>query len=193
LKKHDYLNIKHIRTLVGLSETYVYKVMNQLKQYVHVFTDEGSNVYYLSKEGRLFTGSKKIRKRLTTARHYMMRADAYIYTGQPATWLNEVRISYVADAQNPKSSKTIVVADAHYKQRVIGLDYEQHTVVEIDNEQKMTQNKRKIEKYRRLIDYGVFGGMPRLVWITTTPYRKARLLELCEGLDVRIYLRGDLQ
>ena len=195
LKKHDYLSIKHIRVLVGLGETYVYKVMAQLKPFVRVFTDEGLNVYYLSKEGRAFTASTKVRKRLTTAAHYLIRADAFIYMGKPQTWTNEMRITLPHDDPSPKGKpkKTIVVADAHYTHRVPWLPEMQHTLVEIDNVQKMSENQRKIDKYRVLIAHNVFGGMPRLVWITTTAYRKARLLEMCEGLDVRIYLREDLQ
>lgn len=187
LKRFDYLNIKHIRSLIGFSERYAYKVMSRLKPYVSSFTDEGVNIYYLNKHGREFTQSEKVRRRLTTAAHYMMRADMYLHLGCPESWKNEVRISYLYDKHDPKSRKIMVVADAHYITR----DHT-HCVVEIDNSQKMQQNRIKIEKYRRLIEKGVFKGMPLIIWVTTTPYRQKLLTELCEGLNTQIYLRGDL-
>lgn len=188
LKRFDYLSLKHIQAMVGFNSSQnTYRVMNQLKPYVSVFKDEGLNVYYLNKEGRAFTQSDKIRKKLTTAGHYLMRADLFLTLGCPDSWKNEIRIKYVYDENDPKSRHITVVADAHFV-----TETGKHYIVEIDNSQKMLKNKEKIEKYRRLIEKGIFKGIPVIVWVTTTPYRKQLLAELCEGLDVRIYLKGDL-
>lgn len=161
--------------------------MNRLKPYVRVFTDDGVNVYYLSKDGRDLTGSEKVRRKLTTAEHYILRMDLYLSLGCPDSWRNEVRISYVYDKHNPKSRKIVVVCDAHYTTHD-----GRHVCVEIDNSQKMNKNRAKIEKYRRLVEKGVFQGMPVLVWVTTTEYRRQLLAELCEGLDTTIYVKGEL-
>lgn len=187
LKKFDYLNIKQISVMVGLSESYIYKIMKQLNSYVRTFTDNRMTVYYLSKEGREFTRSEKVRRKLTTAQHYIMRTNLYIYLGQPESWKNEVRIKYTYDKADPKSRKIMVVADGHYV-----CSDNRHHIIEIDNEQKMHKNKIKIEKYRRLTEKGVFKGIPELIWVTTTEYRRKMLLELCTGLDVKVLLRGDL-
>lgn len=187
LKFCDYLNIRQISILSNLSESYVYKIMKQLGTYVRMFTDNRMNVYYLSKDGREFTQSKKVRRKLTTVQHYIMRNDLYLHLGQPDSWQNEVRINYTYERDNPKSRKIVVVADAHYI-----ASNGQHHVIEIDNLQKMHQNKVKIEKYRRLTEKGVFKGIPKLIWVTTTEHRKKLLSGLCEGLNVQILLRGDL-
>lgn len=190
LKRFDYLNIRHIRILLGMGESYVYRFMSGLHAYVSVFKDNRENIYYLSKAGREFIQSDKALRKITTAQHYMMRADLFILLGQPDTWRNEVRISYTYDNDNPNSRVIRVVADAHY---VTSENHHiQHHIVEIDNAQKMNKNKIKIEKYRRLTEKGVFKGLPQIIWVTTTAYRKKALLELCEGLNVKVYLKGDL-
>lgn len=56
----------------------------------------------------------------------------------------------------------------------------------------MKKNKVKIDKYRRLIERNSFKGMPKLYWVTTTEYRRQSLLELCEGLDVTVYLDSEI-
>ncbi|GGN65562.1 replication-relaxation family protein [Oceanobacillus indicireducens] len=186
LKRFDYMTVKQLQQLHDLkSDSNAYRVMRQLEPYTSVFKDDGVNVYYLNKEGRGVVNSKKIRKKLTTAQHYLMRNDLYIYLGMPGTWQNEIRMKY--DLNNEKIT---VVADAHYTS--FSYPYKKHHIIEIDHTQKMKKNEIKIEKYRRLIQKGVFNGMPRLIWVTTTPYRKEVLSDLMEGLDYQIYLKEDL-
>gem|GEM_PF-4180984 len=79
-----------------------------------------------------------------------------------------------------------VVSDAHF------IIDKKHYIVEIDNMQKMNKNRAKIDKYRRLIERNSFGSMPKLIWVTTTTYRQKKLLELCDGLDIKVYLNTDL-
>ncbi|MEN2468245.1 replication-relaxation family protein, partial [Ornithinibacillus sp. JPR2-1] len=120
--------------------------------------------------------------KITTAKHYLMRNDLYIHLKQPANWRNEVKM---ISGEGTKG-EIVIIADAHFIQN------KRHHIVEIDNQQKMKKNKVKIDKYRRLIERNSFKGMPKLYWVTTTPYRRDSLLELCEGLDVEVYLDTDI-
>lgn len=181
----DYILIRQVAVLFDLNMKNTYRIMKQLEPYYNMFKDDGVNVYYLNKTGREIVGCEKVRKKLTTASHYIMRNDLYIYLGQPKTWQNEVRLKYVYNKNDPNSRKIIVVPDAHYQTH-------KAILVEVDYMQKMYKNKIKVEKYRRLIEKGVFQKTPEILWVTTTEYRKKRLLELCDGLDAKVYLRGDL-
>lgn len=188
LKSMDYLTVRQIAAMFDLKKDNTYRIVRKLSPYLSVFRDGISheNVYYLNRDGRDFAGSEKIRKKLTTAQHYIMRNDLYLFLNRPEKWQNEVRIRYVYDKANPKSRKITVVADAHFV-------YEnQHHIIEIDNEQRMSENKTKVEKYRRLIEKNVFRGQPKLIWVTTSTYRRESLLEMCEGISTYVYLRSDL-
>lgn len=178
LSRFDYLTVKQIQRLHDLkSDPNAYRVVGQLKPYVNVFKDNGTNVYYLNKKGRGVVDCHKKRTKLTTVKHYLMRNDLYIYLQCPGSWKNEVKITL---------DDITIVADAHFKSN-------RHYLVEIDNMQKMRKNRQKIDKYRRLVEKGAFDGMPGLMWVTTTPYRQKVLREICEGLDTLILLDSDLK
>lgn len=181
LKEFDYMTVKQLQHLHDLkSDRNAYRVIKQLEQYLNHFVDDNRKVYYLNKKGRETVNSAKIRKKTTTAKHYLMRNDLYIQLGKPKSWSNEVRMRYKSN-----NNEIIIVADAYYRTN-------KHHLIEIDHTQKMQKNKIKIEKYRRLIEKGVFKGIPELIWVTTTKYRQSTLKELCDGLDCKVYLREDL-
>lgn len=187
LKKFDYLTVKQFQKLHDLkSDRNAYRVINQLEPYMHVFKDDGTNVYYLNKKGREVVDSNKVRRKLTSAKHYLLRNDLYIYLGKPRSWQNEIRAKY-----EDNKERIIAVADAHYTTK--SYPHSKHHLVEIDNTQKLSKNKIKIEKYRRLIEKGVFKGMPKLIWVTTTPYRQETLKDLCDGLDAEVFLNKDIK
>src|SRR5690625_343054 len=180
LKKHDYLTIKQLQKLHDLkSDRNAYRVMKQLDPYLNHFY-EGQNIYYLNSKGREVVSSEKVRKKITNVDHYLMRNDLYIELGCPGTWKNEIKI-----ISRSKKGDVTVVSDAHFT------NSNRHSIVEIDNTQKMNKNRVKIDNYRRLIERNAFGGMPELIWVTSTEYRKRKLLELCDGLDVKVFLNTD--
>lgn len=186
LKRFDYLTVNQFRQLADLGgERNAYRVIKQMEPYLNVFKDGGTNVYYLNKDGREYVGASKVRIKLTTARHYLIRNDLFIHLGRPATWQNEVLLNYESPKEEIK-----VIADAHFTK--FSYPFPKNYVVEIDHTQKMKKNEFKIEKYRRLTEKGVFKGMPRLVWVTSTPYRQKALEELCDGMDAEVYLYSDL-
>lgn len=186
LKKFDYLTVKQFQQLYDLkSERNAYRVIKQIEPYTNVFKDEGVNVYYLNKRGREYVDANKIRTKLTTAQHYLMRNDLFIHLKKPYNWQNEVMLLLETEREEIK-----VIADARYT--VLSYPHEKDHIIEIDHMQKMKKNEIKIEKYRRLIEKGAFKGMPRLIWVTTTPYRQQLLKGLCDGLEAEIYLSNDI-
>ena len=157
------------------------RILKEMEAYLNSFYD-GQKVYYLNKEGRELVSSNIIRNKITTANHYLMRNELYIYYNQPSTWRNEIRMISGRD-----KNQITVVADAHFVRD------RKHHIIEIDNLQKMNKNRVKIDKYRRLIERNSFKGMPLLIWVTTSEYRCNALMELCEGLDVKIFLNTDFK
>lgn len=182
LSKLDYLTVKQFQKLHDLkSDRNAYRVIKQLESHMNVFKDNGVNVYYLNKQGREAINCSVIRAKLTTAQHYLMRNDLYIHLGGPKSWNNEQEMKFTS----PNEQFTLI-ADAYYSTN-------KHHLIEIDHMQQMSANKKKIDKYRKLIQYNAFKGIPKLIWVTTTEHRKKRILELCKGLDVTVYLPIDLK
>lgn len=137
----------------------------------------GENVYYLNAVGRERVGATKVLKKTHQITHHLMRNSLYLAHGCPSTWKNEVKLAV--------RNEVTVIADALFT--MAG----RYFICEVDNAQKMNENKVKIAKHRRLIELAVFEKPPKFVWITTTEYRRKQLAKLCEGLDAKIYTRGD--
>ncbi|WP_342666981.1 replication-relaxation family protein [Priestia koreensis] len=179
MKKLKYLTRSQLQTIHNLGgERNAQKVLKSMEEYLNSFR-EGETVYYLSKAGAERVDFKGNVKKTTTARHYIMRNALYIAFNQPDTWKNEVKMRV-------KEVATII-CDATF---TIG---KQRYIVEIDHEQKMVANRKKLEKYCRLVDAGVFEIPPIFLWMTTTEYRQKQLIKMHEGLDSQIFILSDFQ
>jgi hypothetical protein len=148
--------------------------MKDMSEYVSSFRHV-ENVYYLNKAGRERVRCQKIlRGRTPQITHYLMRNSLYISLGSPVTWKNEIKLK-VKDVQ--------IIADAHFE------DKDTIHIVEVDHTQKMSENRKKIEKYREIVK--LTGLKFQFHWITTTHFRQKQLSELCEGLNVNVSLAQD--
>jgi hypothetical protein len=177
LKKLDYLTRSQLQVLHNLgSVRNTNHILKGMSEYLSFFRD-GEKVYYLNKAGRERVNCKKVRKKTLQARHYIMRNHIYIAFGQPSTWKNEVKLEV------PKVVK--VIADALF------IKDKRYHIVEVDHTQKMSKNRTKIEKYRKLVDLGVFEKPPYFIWITTTDYKRKQITKLCEGLDHHVFTIKD--
>ncbi|WP_306453842.1 replication-relaxation family protein [Bacillus sp. 7884-1] len=177
LKKLDYLSRSQLQTLHGLgSARNASRVLKNMEQYISSFRDS-ENIYYLNKEGRERVNCQKVFKKTMQARHVLMRNDLYIACGQPATWKNEMKLEV--------KGRVSVIADALF------IRERRYHIVEVDHTQKMGKNRTKVERYRKLIDLGVFEKQPLFLWVTMTEYRRKQLLSLCEGLDVKVFTIRD--
>lgn len=177
LKKLDYLSRSQLQQLHDLGQKRnANRVLQQCSEFLSSFRDI-ENIYYLNKEGRDRVGSTKIRKKTPQAKHFIMRNYVYIAFECPSDWKNEVKLGI-------KEKKVINKCDATFTRG--GKRY----IVEVDNMQKMSENKKKIEKYRLIAESGVYGS-PAFIWITTTTYRQKQLSELCRDLDCQVFLLSD--
>lgn len=174
LAKLDYLSRSQLQRMHNLkSDRNANHFLRSMSDYLCSFRN-GENIYYLSAAGRERVGCEKIRKRTMQSDHFLLRNQLYLALGRPVTWRNEIKI---------KTNGVSVVADAMFHRGG------QYYFVEIDITQKMSENARKIERYRKMYAANRF----KLIFATTTEYRKKRILKLCSGLDAEIYLREELQ
>jgi hypothetical protein len=179
LKKLHYLSRSQLQKLHKLgSDRNAQRVLKNMSDYISSFKDH-EYIYYLNKEGRERVNSKKTLKKTIQARHFIMRNDLYLDYDSPTSWKNEVKLGIKED------KSTLVVCDAVFQ---IGKQYH---VVEVDHTQKMIKNKSKMERYKKLIKYRYFEITPKFIWITTTEYRRKQLLEICKGLNVKVYTTKD--
>jgi len=179
LKKLGFLSRSQIQRLHRLkSDRNANRVLKDMARYLNtVRLDE--NVYYLNVEGRERVECQRVLTKTHQVEHYLMRNSLYIEKGCPSTWQNEVKLSVPGEVS--------IVADALFV--MAGF----YNIVEVDHKQKMSVNRQKIAKYRRLIELGVFEKVPKFLWVTTTEYRRKQLLKLSEGLNVKIYLANEFK
>jgi hypothetical protein len=157
--------------------------MKGLEDYVNV-VKRGENIYYLNAKGREIVNCNKVRKHTGNVEHYIMRNYLFIACGKPSSWKNEIRIKN----GSTKSDTITIVPDAMFEKK--GFWH----VVEVDNTQTMQVNQTKAKKYRELVERKAFGEKPPIfLWVTTTPFRKKKLLDLFKGLKVFVYTIDDFK
>ena len=184
MKKLDFLNRDQISSIHRLGKKQnANRVLRELSPYLSSFREnESPNVYFLNKEGREYVNSQKERKKNKFVNHVLMRNDFYIYSGFPHDWKNEMKFS---------DDNFTVICDALYKTN------DKYNFLEVDSLQKMKANRAKIAQYKGLFAnrtiHDHFGYFPKLVWLTTSDYRKKQLIELCKGLPYAVYTINDIK
>lgn len=158
------------------------RILQQLSPFLSSYREEYSTIYYLNALGRDYVNSTKIRKKTNFVQHVLMRNEFYIYCGFPSDWQNEIKLS---DGENA------VICDVWFK--VNG----KYNILEVDHLQTMQENRKKIERYRRLFENGIvkthLGYLPVLNWLTTSELRKKKLIGLCKGLPYAVYTTEDIR
>lgn len=113
-----------------------------------------------------------------------MRNEVYIYFKCPHDWKNEHLLEKNEKALNSfgisfqglsLSNKKKVICDAIFKRN--GYLY----LIEVDNERKMIDNKKKIESYREVLP-AFKDQTPILYFFTKTESRKKKLTEWLKGI-----------
>lgn len=154
------------------------RILKDMEEFLNVVRLH-ENVYYLNSEGRQRVGADRVLKKTHQIQHHLMRNSLFINYGCPASWKNEVKLTVKGELS--------IIADAVFH---IGGVYH---IIEIDRTQKMSENRNKINKYRRLLEIGEFAKTPKFIWVTTTEYRRKQLLHASEGLNVRVFLASDFK
>lgn len=179
LKKLHYLSrsqLQRIHRLGGVRNAN--KVLSDMAEYLHTARLQ-ENVYYLNANGRDRVGSTKVLKKTNQIEHYLMRNELYIANGCPASWKQEIKLTI--------KGQLTIVADALF------IRDKTYHICEVDNTQKMSVNREKAKKYRRLVEIANFEKPPKFIWITTTEYRRKQLLALFEGMQVEVYFTDELK
>lgn len=177
--------LQRIHNLGGLRNAQ--RIIKDLDQYLCSTRIDGINekVHYLSKKGREWISSKKERKFTSFIPHFILRNQYFIH--------NRIEWRHWFPEQ-PKlkidEDKTLI-PDAFCK--VDG----QWVFLEIDREQDMKKNEKKIEMYLECREKGKFpskqyGGFPKVVFVTTTEYRQKRLRSMMNKLKHDVLLDKDL-
>ncbi|OMF59157.1 hypothetical protein BK138_08475 [Paenibacillus rhizosphaerae] len=170
--------VQRLHNLGGIRNTL--RILTDMKEYLHSFR-EGETVWYLNAAGRRTIGSETIRKRNQTTRHVIMRNEVYI-AKRPELWRPEYAIKW--DGKE-------IVCDALFR---TGKEY---TFVEIDLTQTMKANEGKIAAYRALRETGKwqarYGEFPRLLFVTSTNYRKERITRAVGDLVTDVVTLIDLR
>jgi hypothetical protein len=161
------------------------RILNNLSEYLHVVKDGYTSVYYLSREGRIYVGCDKIRKKGAHVDHTVMRNQMWLYLKKPVDWKNEVKLEH-------KKKNTYIICDALFT--IGGLQH----FLEVDNLQSMRKNRDKIKRYKDLMkDIALkIGHYPILVWLTTTELRRKQLEEACRVAEFphfKVYTVRDIE
>jgi hypothetical protein len=184
LKKLDFLNRDQISIIHRLGKKdNTNRVLRELSSYLSSFREDNqSTIYFLNKEGREYVNSNKERTKNKFINHVIMRNDFYIFSGFPHDWKNEIKYS---------DNEFTVICDAIFKKD------DKYQFLEVDSLQKMKENRTKIANYKGLFAnktiHDHFGYFPKLVWLTTTDFRKKQLIDLCKGLPYAVYTINDIR
>jgi hypothetical protein len=163
----------------------VNRILKSMEKYLDSFRAH-EKVYALSKTGRDFIGSENIYQIPNQVKHVLMRNHLYLEYNCPEQWKVEAPVIV--------NDKKILVADVFFRTKM-----NQPIFAEIDNTQKMIQNKQKVQEYKALKDMGIIQKkmkvFPILVWYTTTEKRRKKLEQLCfeHELKYNIYTLDDLE
>jgi hypothetical protein len=180
------VKIKHLQEIHELSYRNMCRIITtQLRPFICETYFQKEKVIYLNKKGREFIASDKEEARVNDKTlHALMRNEVYIHFQCPADWKNEspIEISltgpYKSDIVVNGTSltpKKRIVPDAKFSRN--GYVH----LIEVDNERKMIDNKKKIESYRELLaEYK--DGIPILYFFTKTEHRKKQLKEWLKGI-----------
>jgi hypothetical protein len=142
-------------------------------------------VIYLNKKGRELIASEKDEVKVSIQTiHALMRNEVYIHFNCPYDWKTEYPLTTNTQPTNSfgisfqglsLSTKKTVVCDAVFKRN--GYFY----LIEVDNERKMMDNKKKIENYREVLP-AYKDQTPILYFFTKTDSRKQKLTEWLKGI-----------
>ena len=182
LKKLDLLSRSQLQRIHSLGGSRnASRVMKQLEPYVNTFMDKEA-VYYLNKAGRERVGSDKVISKANPYVHTLLRNDVYCHY-RPRAWQNEYEIK--VDSHHIISDAVFMINGKHY-------------LLEVDNQQKMIENKNKLECYYRFMKSEIWqkgnkGEFPFILFYTLSDYRKSQLQEYNPGIPLTVLTRKDLE
>ncbi len=170
------------------------RILSNMREYLNFFR-LFENVYYLNKNGIDFLGlEKEPLKKNMQIEHYLMRNDMYIYYDFPKDWQIEKPIHFKARVDIGggifQTKERTIIPDAQFTVNSI------YHFLEVDNQQQMKENRKKIELYKELTASikETYKQTPTIIFYTSSENRKKKLDEWCDraGLYYHVFTRKDI-
>lgn len=182
LNRLEYATLKQIQRLHNLkSYENAYRVLRMMeKEGVITSEKRDKKIYYLTQKGKDVVGSDKQTPSKRMIEHTLMRNDLFIYLGCPGDWKTEAKTS---------TPTLEIISDARFSKK--GQKY----FVEVDREVPMTENRKKIKKYKELneIFKRNYNRDIHLIFYTSSESRKGQLLKLLkESVPSQVYSIFDI-
>jgi hypothetical protein len=150
------------------------RVLHSIREYTNT-KRIGEDVFFLNKRGAELIGGEATIRANSNIEHIVMRNDIYIFYHYPRDWKSEAKTRWTEGGKEYS-----IVSDARFTY------HDQKYFLEVDIAQKMTENKRKIEKYAYLFRFLQRRGMePILLWYTVSSVRKEKLEKWCKEYGVQ--------
>ncbi len=151
---------------------------NRVLQSIREYTNTkriGEDVYYLNKKGAELVGGEATIRKNSPLEHIVLRNDIYIFYHYPRDWKVEAKTRWIECGKEYS-----VVSDARFTY------HGQMYFLEVDIQQKMAENKRKVEKYAYLFRFIQRQqiGEPILLWYTVSDTKKKQLVAWCKEYGV---------
>lgn len=167
------------------------RVVQNLGPYVHQSYYDKEKIIYLNKDGREVIASTKEESKRGNVEHTLFRNDVYIHFDCPINWQAEYTLEASVMPQRMDGIMVLGLSVAEKKKVVADAVFKRNgyfNIIEIDNERKMVDNKRKIQIYREILP-AFKEEVPCLYFFTKTEHRKRKLLEWMKGMrgDVKTY------
>ncbi len=170
-------------------------ISSQLRPYIHETFYQKEKVIYLNKKGRELIASEKEVQVNQHTLHSLLRNEVYIHFHCPADWQNEYVLETAGNYLNSfgisfqigtLTNTKKVIADAVFKRN--GYMH----IIEVDNEQKMIDNKKKIDNYKEILP-AYKSETPILYFFTKTNHRKRKLEEWLKGVRHEILMFEEIR
>ena len=179
------VKIKHLQQIHDLNYRNACRIISsQLRPFIHETFYQKEKVIYLNKKGRELIASEKEVQVNQQTLHSLLRNEVYIHFNCPADWQNEYTLETAGNALNSfgisfqigtLTNTKKLIADAVFKRN--GYMH----IIEVDNEQKMNDNKKKIDSYKGVLP-AYKSETPILYFFTKTENRKIKLEEWLKGI-----------
>jgi hypothetical protein len=151
------------------------RVIQSIREYLN-YKALKEHVYYLNKRGAEMIGGQVTVTGNSPLQHIVMRNDIYIFYHYPRDWKAEAKTRWKEGGKEYS-----VVSDARFTY------HGQMYFLEVDIQQKMAENKRKVEKYAHLFRFIQRQqiGEPILLWYTVSEVKKKQLEKWCKEYGVQ--------
>ena len=179
------VKIKHLQQIHDLNYRNACRIISsQLRPFIHETFYQKEKVIYLNKKGRELIASEKEVQVNQQTLHSLLRNGVYIHFNCPSDWQNEYTLETAGNALNSFGISFQIGTLTNTKKLIADAVFKRNgymNIIEVDNEQKMSDNKKKIDSYKDVLP-AYKSETPILYFFTKTENRKRKLEEWMKGI-----------